>query len=55
MGCSFYSFSYLRYNSNVDIGKDMNVPLNENHTHFMMIDDGYKFRYYGGVNTFVGR
>ncbi len=33
-------FNYVRYNSNQESARGDNVPLNGDHTHFLMIDDG---------------
>ena len=32
----------MRYNSNIEIKSKQPVPLNSDHTHFLMIDDGYR-------------
>ena len=37
-----FSFLFLRYNSNIEIKSKQPVPLNADHTHFLMVDDGYR-------------
>ena len=36
------NFLFLRYNSNIEIKSKQPVPLNADHTHFLMVDDGYR-------------
>ena len=45
----------IRYNSNVDIKHGDNVPLNGDHTHFIMIDDGSRYRFFGKSTDFITR
>ena len=33
-----------RYNPNIEIRKGSRPPLNPDHTHFIMVDDGYRNR-----------
>ena len=33
-----------RYNPNIEIRKGSRPPLNADHTHFIMVDDGYRNR-----------
>ena len=35
-------FTISRYNSNIEIKSKHPVPLNPDHTHFLMVDDGYR-------------
>lgn len=46
-------FNYVRYNSNQEIVKGDNVPLNGDHTHFLLIDDGSRYRFLGGYTDFI--
>ena len=39
----YLSVYRFRYNSNVDSPKGDNIPLNGDHTHFLMIDDGTRY------------
>ena len=48
-------FNYVTYNSNLEIRKGDNVPLNGDHTHFLMVDDGSKYRFFGGYTNFITR
>ncbi len=48
-------FSYVRYNSNVEIVRGDNVPLNGDHTHFLMIDDGSRYRFFSAYIDFITR
>ena len=34
----------VRYNANVEVVKGVNPPLDPNHTHFLMVDDGFRNR-----------
>ena len=45
----------LRYNSNVEVKHGDNVPLNGDHTHFIMIDDGSRYRFFGKSTEFITR
>jgi hypothetical protein len=44
-----------RYNSNVEVKHGDNVPLNGDHTHFIMIDDGSRYRFFGKSTEFITR
>lgn len=46
-------FNYVRYNSNQEIKKGDNVPLNGDHTHFIMVDDGSRYRFFSGYTNFI--
>lgn len=48
-------FNYVTYNSNVEINHGENVPLNGDHTHFIMIDDGSRYRFFGASTNFITR
>ena len=48
-------FNYVTYNSNVEINHGENVPLNGDHTHFIMIDDGSRYRFFGASTDFITR
>jgi hypothetical protein len=37
----------------VEIRHGENVPLNGDHTHFIMIDDGSRYRFLGGSTDFA--
>ena len=41
------------YNSNVEILPRDNVPLNHDHTHFIFIDDGSRYRFFGKYSEFI--
>ena len=41
-------FNKVYYNSNIEIRSKKCPPLSPDHTHFLMIDDGYRNRYFGG-------
>ena len=43
------------YNSNLEIRKGDNVPLNGDHTHFLLIDDGSRYRFFGKYAEFITR
>ena len=44
-----------KYNSNLEIRKGDNVPLNGDHTHFLLIDDGSRYRFFGKYAEFITR
>ena len=46
----------IPYNSNVETKRKEPIPLNPNHTHFILIDDGYRYTFFGsgGITKFVG-
>ena len=48
-------FHKVKYNSNVEIKSKQPVPLNPDHTHFLMVDDGYRYDYFGsgGIAEFI--
>ena len=48
-------FHKVRYNSNVEIRHKKSPPLSPDHTHFLMVDDGYRNRYFGagGIREFI--
>ena len=50
-------FNKVVYNSNVEIKKHVKPPLDPNHTHFLMVDNGRDFRHFdvsrGGVTGFI--
>lgn len=48
-------FQRARYNSNLEIRPKQPVPLNPDHTHFLMVDDGYRYNYFGsgGLSKFI--
>ena len=47
---------YFRYNANVEVrAGDGNVPLNGDHTHFLMVDDGSRYRFFGKSTDFITR
>ena len=48
-------FNLVRYNSNVEIKHGQTVPLNGDHTHFLMIDDGSRYRFFGAYTEFITR
>ena len=48
-------FNYVRYNSNQEIVRGDNVPLNGDHTHFLLVDDGSRYRFLGGYTDFITR
>ena len=50
------AFWYLSYNANVEVrAGDGNVPLNGDHTHFLMVDDGSRYRFFGKSTDFITR
>ena len=42
---SAFTTNCCRYNSNIEIKSKVRPPLNPDHTHFLMVDDGYRERY----------
>ena len=44
-----------KYNSNLEIRKGDNVPLKGDHTHFLLIDDGSRYRFFGKYAEFITR
>ena len=49
-------YHYFSYNANVDVHTgDGNVPLNGDHTHFIMVDDGSRYRFFGKSTDFITR
>ncbi len=46
-------FNYVRYNSNQEIRRGDNVPLNGDHTHFIMIDDSARYKIFNGYTEFI--
>ena len=44
---------HTTYNSNVEILHRDNVPLNGDHTHFLFIDDGSRYRFFGKYSEFI--
>ena len=47
---------HFRYNANVEVrAGDGNTPLNGDHTHFIMIDDGSRYRFFGKSTDFITR
>ena len=46
----------FRYNANVEThAGDGNTPLNGDHTHFIMVDDGSRYRFFGKSTDFITR
>ena len=43
------------YNSNLEIKRGDNVPLNGDHTHLILIDDGSRYRFFGRYSEFITR
>lgn len=43
------------YNANQEARKGDNVPLNGDHTHFILIDDGSRYRFFGKYTDFITR
>ena len=41
------------YNANIEIRRRDNVPLNGDHTHFVLIDDGSRGRFFGKYTDFI--
>jgi hypothetical protein len=39
----------------LEIRKGDNVPLNGDHTHFLLIDDGSRYRFFGKYAEFITR
>ena len=50
-------FHHAKYNSNMEIKSKHPVPLNADHTHFLMVDDGYRNNYFGngGITEFIAK
>ena len=50
-------FNKVVYNSNAEIKKHVKPPLDPNHTHFLMVDNGRDFQHFdvkmGGVTQFI--
>ena len=44
---------HASYNSNVDIAHRDNAPLNGDHTHFIFVDDGSRYRFFGKYSEFI--
>ena len=46
----------VRYNAGQEVRPHQPVALNPNHTHFLLVDDGYRYSWYGtgGVRRFIG-
>ena len=52
----FINYLFFRYNANVKIGEgNGNTPLNGDHTHFIMVDDGSRYRFFGKSANFITR
>ena len=52
----FNHLVYFRYNANVEIrAGDGNTPLNGDLTHFIMVDDGSRYRVFGKSTDFITR
>jgi len=49
------NFNLVRYNSNVEIVKGDNTPLQGDHTHFLLIDDGARYRFFSAYTDFITR
>ena len=41
------------YNSNVEIRRGDKAPLNGDHTHFILIDDGSRYKFFGKYAEFI--
>ena len=48
-------FNKVRYNSNKEIRRGDNVPLNGDHTHFLMVDDSARYKMLSGYTEFITR
>ena len=48
-------FNHVRYNSNQEIRKNDSVPLNGDHTHFIMVDDAARHKMFTGYTDFITR
>ena len=47
---------WFRYNANIECtAGDGNTPLNGDHTHFIMVDDGSRYRFFGKSTDFITR
>ncbi len=41
------------YNPNIECAKGDNTPLNGDHTHFILIDDGSRYKFFGKYAEFI--
>ena len=41
--------------SNMEIRRKDNCPLNGDHTHFIFVDDGSRYRFFGKYSEFITR
>ena len=48
-------FNQCTYNSNMEVTRGGNVPLNGDHTHFIFVDDGSRYRFFGNYTEFITR
>ena len=46
---------YCNYNQNVEIKRHDNSPLNGDHTHFIFVDDGSRYRFFSKYAEFITR
>ena len=50
-----YVYHRCNYISNMEVKKKDNVPLNGDHTHFILVDDGSRYRFFGKYSEFITR
>ena len=48
-------FNHCTYNSNMEVTRGGNCALNGDHTHFIFVDDGSRYRFFGNYTEFITR